>query len=62
MTVTAQTVAMSFRFTEYYAVALVYYLAMVYVLMAVQARIERWFAWASRDSEELDRLSRMRRQ
>jgi His/Glu/Gln/Arg/opine family amino acid ABC transporter permease subunit len=62
MTVTAQSVATSFLFTEYYAAALVYYLAMVYALMAVQARVERRFAWASGNRADLDRLVRSRRQ
>lgn len=48
LTVTAQTVAVSFRFTELYAVALVYYLIIVSVLMLAQTRIERRFDWGDR--------------
>jgi ABC-type amino acid transport system permease subunit len=45
MAVTSQTVATTFRFSEYYAVALCWYLAMVGVLTLLQARLERRFAW-----------------
>ena len=50
MTVTQINVARTFQFAEYYAVALVYYLAMVFALMALQKRVERRFAWADRES------------
>jgi polar amino acid transport system permease protein len=46
MTVTSQSVATTFQFTEYYAAALVYYLVMVYVLSWFQARLERRFDWS----------------
>lgn len=48
MTVTQISVARTFQFAEYYAAALVYYLAMVFALMALQTRLERRFAWAER--------------
>ncbi len=48
MTVTQINVARTFQFSEYYAVALVYYLVMVYSLMGMQTRIERRFAWSDR--------------
>ncbi|NAZ35723.1 amino acid ABC transporter permease [Rubellimicrobium sp. CFH 75288] len=48
MTVTQITVARTFQFAEHYAAALVYYLVMVFGLMALQARIERRFAWSAR--------------
>ncbi len=41
LAVTTRATSVSFRYTEYYAVALVYYLAIVSVLMLVQARVER---------------------
>lgn len=40
-------VSVTFRYTEYYAAALIYYLVIVSVLMFVQNRIERRFAWTS---------------
>jgi His/Glu/Gln/Arg/opine family amino acid ABC transporter permease subunit len=48
LTVTNQVVSVSFRFAELYAAAAVYYLVLVSVLMAVQSRLERKFAWTSR--------------
>jgi len=48
MTVTQVSVARTFQFTELYSAALVYYLAMVFSLMALQMRIERRFSWATR--------------
>jgi ABC-type amino acid transport system permease subunit len=45
MTVTNQAVATSFQFKEYYAVAAVFYLAIVGLLTLVQVRIERYFDW-----------------
>lgn len=48
MTVTQINVARTFQFSEYYAVALVYYLGMVYSLMGLQRLVERRFRWASR--------------
>ena len=46
MTVTSQSVATTFQFTEYYAAALVYYLVMVYALTWLQSRLERKFSWS----------------
>ncbi|TWC34154.1 polar amino acid transport system permease protein [Pseudomonas sp. SJZ079] len=45
MAVTSQTVSSTFQFTEYYAVALVYYLVMVYTLSWLQSRLERRLSW-----------------
>jgi ABC-type amino acid transport system permease subunit len=45
MAVTSQTVSSTFQFTEYYAVALVYYLVMVYTLSGLQSRLERRLSW-----------------
>lgn len=47
--VTQTQVARSFQFTEYYAAALVYYLAMVFVFLHIQKHIEKRFVWASRN-------------
>ncbi len=41
LAVTTRATSVSFRYTEFYAVALVYYLAIVSVLMVAQARLER---------------------
>ena len=46
--ITQVQVARSFEFTEYYAAALVYYLAMVFAFLHLQKRIETRFVWASR--------------
>jgi His/Glu/Gln/Arg/opine family amino acid ABC transporter permease subunit len=40
-------VSVTFRYVEYYAGALVYYLVIVSILMVLQARLERRFAWIS---------------
>ncbi len=48
MTVTQINVARTFQFSEYYAVALTWYLVMVYSLMGLQKLVERRFRWASR--------------
>jgi polar amino acid transport system substrate-binding protein len=48
MTVTQNSVARTFQFSEHYSAALVYYLAMVFGLMVIQMRVERKFAWADR--------------
>lgn len=47
MAVTSQTVSTTFQFSEYYAVALVYYLAMVYTLTWLQSGLERRLSWDS---------------
>ncbi|KAB8123855.1 ABC transporter permease subunit [Komagataeibacter medellinensis] len=46
LAVTQIQVARTFEFTEYYAAALVYYLAMVFVFLFIQKCIEHRFAWA----------------
>ncbi|MCB1462896.1 MAG: amino acid ABC transporter permease [Nitratireductor sp.] len=46
MTVTQIEVARTFQFSEYYLAALIYYLVMVFTLMAIQKRVERRFSWA----------------
>lgn len=48
MTVTQTAVARTFHFSEYYTVALLYYLVMVFALVAVQRRVEQRFAWSDR--------------
>ncbi|MCL4068972.1 amino acid ABC transporter permease [Pseudomonas sp. GX19020] len=48
MTVTQINVARTFQFSEYYAVALTWYLVMVYCLMGLQKLVERRFRWSSR--------------
>ncbi|MFO1087989.1 MAG: amino acid ABC transporter permease [Hyphomicrobiales bacterium] len=45
MTITQQSVAYSFRYSEYYLAALCYYVAMVLILMALQSVAERRMAW-----------------
>ena len=46
---TAQVgVSVTFRYAEYYAAALIYYLVIVSVFMAVQSRIERRMRWGSK--------------
>lgn len=45
---TAQVgVNITFRYAEYYAVAIIYYLVIVSVITLIQARIERRFVWVS---------------
>lgn len=41
LAITTRATSVSFRYTEFYAVALVYYLAIVSVLMVAQGRLER---------------------
>ena len=48
LTITQVQVARTFEFTEYYAAALVYYLAMVFFFLFLQKRVERRFSWADR--------------
>ena len=45
MTVAQQAVTYSYRYAEYYSAALLYYVAMVLVLMIVQKNIERRLSW-----------------
>jgi ABC-type amino acid transport system permease subunit len=40
-------VSSTFRYVEYYAAALIYYLVIVSVLMVLQARLEKKYAWIS---------------
>lgn len=54
LAVTQIQVARTFQFTEYYAAALVYYLAMVFFFLFVQKRIERRFVWADRNKASAD--------
>jgi len=49
LAVTQIQVARSFEFTEYYAAALIYYLAMVFFFLFIQKRMDRHFAWADRE-------------
>jgi polar amino acid transport system permease protein len=48
LAVTTREISVTFRFTELYAVALIYYLAIVSVLMLGQAWLERRFAGGQR--------------
>ena len=41
LAITTRATSVSFRYTEFYAVALIYYLAIVSVLMVAQGRLER---------------------
>jgi polar amino acid transport system permease protein len=51
-------VSQTFRYAEYYAAALIYYLVIVSVLMVIQARIEKRYAWTSvRKSRQLEVVS-----
>jgi len=43
LAVTTREISVTFRFTELYTVALIYYLAIVSLLMLGQARLERRF-------------------
>lgn len=65
MAVTSQTVSSTFQFSEYYAVALVYYLTMVYTLTWLQGGLERRLSWdavATAPANLVQRtLARMRR-
>ncbi|MDQ4029918.1 MAG: amino acid ABC transporter permease [Actinomycetota bacterium] len=48
LTVAQQDTSVHFRFAEFYGAALVYYLGLVSVLMAIQAWLERRFTWRTR--------------
>jgi hypothetical protein len=41
-------VSVTFRYAEYYAAALIYYLVIVSIVMAIQAVVERRFRWISK--------------
>ena len=46
---TAQVgVNITFRYAEYYAVAIIYYLVIVSIITLIQSRIEKRFLWTSR--------------
>ena len=46
---TAQVgVNITFRYAEYYAVAIIYYLIIVTIITLIQNRVEQKFAWSSR--------------
>jgi polar amino acid transport system permease protein len=47
LTAANEQASIAFRFAEVYGAALVYYLAMVSVLMVLQSRLERRFTWTS---------------
>lgn len=46
MTVSSQSAAVSFKFLEYYSVAVVYYLVIVTALTTIQGILERRMTWA----------------
>ena len=51
---TAQVgVNVTFRYAEYYAVAIIYYLVIVTIITVVQGRIEKRFLWTSRGAKKL---------
>jgi His/Glu/Gln/Arg/opine family amino acid ABC transporter permease subunit len=55
---TAQVgVNVTFRYAEYYAVAILYYLVIVTIITLVQGRIEKRFAWTSRAGRKLLRTT-----
>ncbi len=58
LTTAGNGVNKTFRYSEYYAAAGVYYLLMVSILMFVQSRIERKFAWISITSKESQKAKR----
>jgi ABC-type arginine transport system permease subunit len=42
----------TFRYAEYYAVAIIYYLVIVSIITLVQGRVEKRFAWSSRGARK----------
>jgi His/Glu/Gln/Arg/opine family amino acid ABC transporter permease subunit len=50
-------VSVTFRYAEYYAAAIVYYLIIVSILMIIQNRIERRFQWTTKTAK-LSRVAR----
>jgi polar amino acid transport system permease protein len=48
LTASENLAAVKFQFIEAYSAALVYYLVIVSILMALQSRLERRFTWTSR--------------
>ncbi|GAB2827888.1 amino acid ABC transporter permease [Alpinimonas psychrophila] len=56
---TAQVgVNITFRYAEYYTVAIIYYLVIVTIITVVQSRVERKFLWTSKSVKRVDRTSR----
>lgn len=50
---TAQVgVNITFRYAEYYSVAIIYYLIIVSIITVIQSRVERRFIWTSRGSKK----------
>ena len=47
LTASQELAAVGFRYPESYLAALVYYLAIVSVLMVLQGRLERRYTWSS---------------
>lgn len=43
----------TFRYAEYYAVAIIYYLVIVTIITLIQSRIEKRFVWSSRNPKKL---------
>lgn len=58
LTTAGNGVSKTFRYSEYYTAAAVYYLIMVSILMFAQSRIERKFAWISISTKESQRAKR----
>ncbi|WP_285114161.1 amino acid ABC transporter permease [Leifsonia sp. fls2-241-R2A-40a] len=55
---TAQVgVNVTFRYAEYYAVAIIYYLVIVTIITLIQSRIEKRFLWTSRGTKKLMRTT-----
>lgn len=53
---TAQVgVNVPFRYAEYYAVAIIYYLVIVTIITLIQGRIEKRFLWTSRGAKKIAR-------
>lgn len=48
-----QNVSRTFSYMEYYSAAAIYYLVIVSILMVLQARLERRYAWVSRGTPRL---------
>lgn len=55
---TAQVgVNVTFRYAEYYSVAIIYYLVIVTIITLIQGRVEKRFAWTSRGARKPPRSS-----
>jgi His/Glu/Gln/Arg/opine family amino acid ABC transporter permease subunit len=57
---TQTLVASTFRFTEYYSAAAIYYLVLVSIFMVIQAQLERRFVWTSQQAPATSALGRVR--